>query len=76
MDTNKVVFIAIFIGIISMFSFILGQNNGIQTVANSCVKTGAYKINENEILLCVIKPNIPYKEVDLYYLRPKGKETI
>jgi hypothetical protein len=49
---------------------------GKATIVDHCNTYGAYKLSNEEAILCVVKPLLKNNEGELNYLRPKDSKPI
>jgi hypothetical protein len=49
---------------------------GKATIVDHCNTYGAYKLSDEEVILCVLKPLLKNNEGELNYLRPKDSKPI
>ena len=71
---DLLVWLLIFLVCVCMvpLGFIIGERN----VIDHCKNYGAYKINDGEAMLCVVKPLLKNNSGEMNYLRPEGKKPI
>lgn len=55
---------------------VLLYKEGKEDIIEHCKTYSAFKISEEEAMLCVVKPLLKQGEGDLNYMRPEGKQII
>lgn len=70
------VFIWLSIFIFFVFCIILSYQEGKTTLVEHCKTYGAFKISEEEAMLCVVKPLLKDNQGEMNYLRPNSSKAI
>jgi hypothetical protein len=70
------VFIWLGISIFFVLGVALSYQEGTKSLVEHCKTYGAYKVSDEEAMLCVVKPLLKDNQGELNYLRPNGKDAI
>lgn len=62
--------------ILALLSFLGGYYSGKEVLIEHCKTYSAFKISDEEAMLCVVKPLLKQGEGNLNYMRPEGKQVI